>query len=268
VLTNKVNSYELYQNNSIVAQKKLAQEGNAFAKAYITPERNIYYVFRNDNLMLSGVSGDDAMKFANGGYASKLDFDFGKSIGATGIEVSQLKKYGVNNTADYQKAKSDFDGNKTLYGGNATVKNILVFLGDKAGANAQKITLTQFVDQRKAAEKKANERVLAEQQRRAKELEERRRNMKYTTLFVCTDRQGAGRDGGVAKQILSSVVSGDNMAAAHMINTLYAQFCTQSIEPFLNMKMFNDGATLYSTKGNFDYYLVKANNTTFAVVGK
>jgi len=60
VLVNKTGKYEIYQSSSVVEWKKQISQGNAVAKAILTPDKNIYYVIQN-GAMVKEITGDAAL---------------------------------------------------------------------------------------------------------------------------------------------------------------------------------------------------------------
>jgi len=187
----------------------------------------------------------------------------------SGLNASDLKKYNINNEAEIKKLKNEFEKNKILYGSDTSDSNFLKFLGDKQGAISENITIAQYIQKRQSEEKKAKDLAIAEQQRQARALEEKRKNIKLTTMFLCIDKQGANRDKGLAENLMGELVKGDHRMFGYMItNSVYAQFCSQVIVPFNDMNAFNAGSRLFATRDGVDYYLVSDAYKTWGVMGK
>jgi len=272
VMINQVNGYEIYQNAFIVDQKKLANQGNVFSKALVTSEKDVYFVFKGGNLVLSGVSGPEIDKFVKYGFASKSDLQFGDSIGATGFEVVELKKYGINNASDYQKLKAEFAKNQSLYGNDSSTKNVVKYLSDREAAKSQKIPLAQYIQNRQALEKKAKEQALAEQRRVEEEQAARRRNMKFNTLFVCDWTYEAKMSYSIAENLMGVYLNSGPDAFARVLTGASKSsgfyYCSAQFQPFTNTKILNTNGTLYRTQGSTEYYLVQSGTVVIGVIGR
>lgn len=187
----------------------------------------------------------------------------------SGLKGSDLKKYNINSEEDIKKLKIEFDKNIALYGNDTSAASFLKFLGDKQEAMSQNITIAQYVQKRQAEEKRVKALALAEQIRQVKAIEEKRRNIKLTTMFVCVDKQGVNRDKGLAENLINAAAQGDHILFGYMItNSVYAQFCSQVIAPFNDMNAFNAGSMLYATRDGVDYYLISDAYKTWGVMGK
>lgn len=272
VLIKQVNGYEIYQNASIANQKKLAEQGNIFSKALVTPEKDVYFVFKGGNLVLSGASGPEIDKFVKYGFASKTDLQFGDSIGATGFEVSELKKYGINNATDFQKLQVEFNKNKTLYGGDSSTKNVVRYLSDREGAKAQKISITQYMQKRQTEEKMAKDQAATEQRRLVEEQEARKRNMKFNTLFVCDWTYEAKMSYSIAENLMGVYLNAGPDAFARVLTSSSKSsgfyYCSAQFQPFTNAKMLDSNGTLFRTQGSTEYYLVQSGTVVIGVIGR
>lgn len=189
VLVKKIGDYEIYQSGSIVSSKQLIAQGNLISKAMFDPKKDVYYIVKNGALVKTADSEYELDKFVNNsqemqrlGFTSQTDYEYGKSIGANASQVKQLQKYNINNYLDYQKAKQDFESNKSLYGNQDTPNMIVQFVIDKNTAKAQGKSIAQVVQARQAEQARL---LKQRQEDEARRLAERAREFPFEATFTC-----------------------------------------------------------------------------------
>ncbi len=119
-------------------------------------------------------------------FANEADYKFGKSIGVDGLELQQLRKHGISDSAGFKQLKAEFESNQSIYGSRVAVDSMLQYLQDKATATSKNQTVAQVVQDRKAEEEKsarlaaedaARERARADRQRAEAEVEAARQRV-------------------------------------------------------------------------------------------
>jgi|694.fasta_scaffold106833_4 hypothetical protein len=94
-------------------------------------------------------------------------------------------------------------------------------------------------------------------------------NLQYTTIFACTDAQGAGRNDSLADLLLNEYSNPNGSYAAYMGTSAISSICSSMNSPFTNITLLREkGNRKYSGQGAV-LYLVKLNpNTTIGVLGR
>lgn len=188
--------------------------------------------------------------------------DEAKKLGFASVE--EMKEIQAKGWHTKEKFEEDADAKRKGYASGTEMKKALAM----KKAEEEKVRLAEEEKEKERARYAEAQRKRQEEQMQAEIL--RKKNMKYTILFVCMDMYKNGMDQQLGDLLLSDYSDegmGRTVYVQRMRTSPVNQYCKSAVNRLNNPQVIDSlQSPKYSANGS-DYYLFKDGASTFGIMG-